>query len=182
MQDCLLILLYLKCWPKNLLIMTMLSLRNKNKTNFQEGHGIPLFLGVELRRCVCGIWILLTPLCCPPPPPSFWAPVTLSQAALDLHWAPLPRVTPACDRLVQKRCESRFPAVCQDALRGITPSPLIPLESGRNPPVRLRPLGLGFSLPVHLLDSTHVCDKPHTGTPELESASVSKFSFFREKC
>ena len=67
MQDCLLILLYLKCWPKNLLIMTMLSLRNKNKTNFQEGHGIPLFLGVELRRCVCGIWILLTPLCCPPP-------------------------------------------------------------------------------------------------------------------
>lgn len=44
-----LILLYLKCWPKNLLIMTMLSLRNKNKTNYQEGHGTPLLLGVELR-------------------------------------------------------------------------------------------------------------------------------------
>ena len=28
---------------------------------------IPLFLGVELRCCVCSVWILLTPPCCPPP-------------------------------------------------------------------------------------------------------------------
>ena len=157
--------------------------KNKNKSSYRGGNGIPVLLGVEL-------WVLRQrrlDLADARPPASghLWPSARLpwTYRGRLASWVSLPGVTPARDWLVQgKVWKPSFPAMCQDALWGITPSPVLPMESGRTPAVRLRPLGLGFSLSVHFPDSTHICDKPHTGTPKLESASVSKFSFFREKC
>lgn len=64
------------------LIMTMLSLRTKTKAAIEGGDRIPVLLGVEL-------WVLcqrrLVLADDHHHPPSFWVPVTLSEAALDLQ-------------------------------------------------------------------------------------------------
>ena len=93
--------------------------KNKNKSSYRGGNGIPVLLGVEL-------WVLRQrrlDLADARPPASghLWPSARLpwTYRGRLASWVSLPGVTPARDRLVQgKVWKPSFPAMCQDALWG----------------------------------------------------------------
>ena len=152
--------------------------KNKNKSSYWGGNGIPMLLGVEL-------WVLRQrhlALADAHPPDSghLWPSARLpwTYRGRLASWVSLPRVTPARDQLVQgKVWKPSFPAMCQDALRGITPSPVLPWNRAEPllwdwDPWDLASLSLSTSRTVHTSVINHTRGLP-SWNPLLSPSSAS---------